>query len=252
MPEKVVVTGGSGRVGEYIIAELAAHGYEVHNVDAVPPRPGSASTVAQFWRIDVTDYGEVMKPWRVMHLGRVFWRGVPRVLMLDDAGTLYFSTYDKDYGGRIYRLAPDAEAPVFTGATVPTQRGMDNDPLYENTITCAVRAKDGGFWCGTSVDGFLFKFLPSTSTVINKGKAFNYWELGSMAWGGDGRLYMLGGRDYDNPWLMCYDPATGSIDSLGWPSNYSQCGTICATAAGDIIIAENMRNSYLWVFGASR
>ncbi len=50
--KKVVVTGGSGRAGEYIIAELAAHGYEVHNVDAVPPRPGSASTAAQFWRID--------------------------------------------------------------------------------------------------------------------------------------------------------------------------------------------------------
>jgi UDP-glucose 4-epimerase len=60
MAEKVVVTGGSGRAGEYIIAELAAHGYEVHNVDAVPPRPGSASTAAQFWRIDVTDYGEVL------------------------------------------------------------------------------------------------------------------------------------------------------------------------------------------------
>ena len=60
MAEKVVVTGGSGRAGEYIIAELAANGYEVHNVDAVPPRSGSASMSAQFWRIDVTDYGEVL------------------------------------------------------------------------------------------------------------------------------------------------------------------------------------------------
>ena len=60
MVEKVVVTGGSGRAGEYIIAELAANGYEVHNADAVAPRAGSPSNAAQFWRIDVTDYGEVL------------------------------------------------------------------------------------------------------------------------------------------------------------------------------------------------
>lgn len=60
MAEKVVVTGGSGRAGEYIIADLAAAGYEVHNADSVPPREGSASNAAHFWRIDVTDYGEVL------------------------------------------------------------------------------------------------------------------------------------------------------------------------------------------------
>jgi len=95
--------------------------------------------------------------------------------------------------------------PVFTGAIVPTQTGMDSDPLYENGIASAIRARDGGFWCGTINDGFLFKFLPSTSTVINKGKAFQYWNLRSLAYGGDGKLYMLGGRDEDNSWLMCYD-----------------------------------------------
>jgi len=60
MAEKVVVTGGSGRAGEYIIAEMAANGYDVYNIDAVAPRPGSASNAAHFWRIDVTDYGEVL------------------------------------------------------------------------------------------------------------------------------------------------------------------------------------------------
>ncbi len=36
---RVVVTGGSGRAGEYIIAELVAHGHHVVNADSVPPRP---------------------------------------------------------------------------------------------------------------------------------------------------------------------------------------------------------------------
>jgi len=60
MAEKVVVTGGSGRAGEYIIAELAANGYDVYNADSVPPREGSASQAAQWWDIDVTNYGEVL------------------------------------------------------------------------------------------------------------------------------------------------------------------------------------------------
>jgi nucleoside-diphosphate-sugar epimerase len=60
MAEKVVVTGGSGRAGGYIIAEMAAHGYDVYNVDSVPPREGSPSQAAQWWDIDVTNFGEVL------------------------------------------------------------------------------------------------------------------------------------------------------------------------------------------------
>src|SRR5690606_29475636 len=34
---------------------------------------------------DIRDFGEVMTPWRVKDMGRVSWRGVPKVLMIDDA-----------------------------------------------------------------------------------------------------------------------------------------------------------------------
>jgi hypothetical protein len=217
------------------------------------------------------DFGEIMTPWRVKDLGRVSWRGVPKVLMIDDAGTVYFSTYyhkeinmtkqelmkggsstySSSSGGLIYRLAPGDEKPVFTGAVIPTQKGMDSDPLYENGIASAIRARDGGFWCGTINDGFLFKFHPSTSTVINKGKAFQYWNLKSLAYGGDGKLYMLGGRDEDNSWILCYDPMTGSIDCLGWPDNTAQCSVICADRKGRILIAENLRHSFIWVYEPS-
>lgn len=220
----------------------------------------------------IKDFGEVMTPWRVKDLGRVSWRGVPKVLMIDDAGTVYFSTYYRAEigvaaqelmkggaaaysayaGGRIYRLAYGDEKPVFTGAVIPTQTGMDTDPIYENGIASAIRARDGGFWCGTINDGFLFKFHPSTSTVINKGKAFQYWNLRSLAYGGDGRLYMLGGRDYDNSWLLRYDTMTGSMDCLGWPDNTTQCGVICADKQGRILIAENLRHSFLWVYEDSK
>lgn len=216
---------------------------------------------------NIRNYGEIMTPWRVKDLGRVSWRGVPKVLMIDDAGTVYFSTYYREEatssviqegpsafstystkeGGRIYRLAYGDEKPVYTGANIPVQTGMDSNPLYENGIGSAIRARDGGFWAGTINDGFLFKFHPSTSTVINKGKPFQYWNLKSMTYGGDGRLYMLGGRDYDNTWLLCYDPGTGSIESLGWPDYGAQGSRIAADAKGRILIAENRRHSYIWV-----
>lgn len=220
----------------------------------------------------IKDFGEIMTPWRVKDLGRVSWRGVPKVLMIDDAGTVYYSTYfrreisvdaqevmkggataySSNAGGRIYRLVHGDEKPVFTGAIIPTQTGMDSDPLYENGIASAIRARDGGFWCGTINDGFLFKFHPSTSTVINKGKAFQYWNLRSLAYGGDGKLYMLGGRDEDNSWLLCYDGASGSMDCLGWPDNTTQCGVICADKLGRILIAENLRHSFIWIYESSK
>jgi len=220
----------------------------------------------------IKDFGEIMTPWRVKDLGRVSWRGVPKVLMIDDAGTLYFSTYYRTEvemakqelmkggssthssleGGRIYRLAYGEEQPVFTGVVIPTQTGMDSDPLYENGIASAIRARDGGFWCGTINDGFLIKFDPSISTVINKGKAFQYWNLKSFAYGSDRKLYMLGGRDEDNSWIMSYDPMIGSLTCLGWPENTAQCSVICADKKGRIIIAENVRHSFIWVFDPSK
>lgn len=220
----------------------------------------------------VKDFGEVMTPWKVKDYGVVTWRGVPKVLIIDDAGTVYYSGYYRRNvdiaavekmkgasntltaftGGRIYRLAYGDDKPVYTGANIPTQAGMESDPLYENGIASVIRATDGGFWCGTINDGFLFKFIPSTSTVINKGKAFQYWNLKSLAYGGNGKLYMLGGRDEDIPWLMCYDAVMSSINSLGWHDNASQSDVICADKKGRILIAENLRHSMIWVYEGSK
>jgi UDP-glucose 4-epimerase len=53
---KVVVTGGTGRAGRYIIPELIAHGHEVVNADLVPgPEQG-----AFFTKVDFTDFGQTV------------------------------------------------------------------------------------------------------------------------------------------------------------------------------------------------
>jgi len=55
---RVVVTGGSGKLGRAVVADLAAHGYDVITIDRMPPPAGAPGT---FVRIDLTDYGQVVE-----------------------------------------------------------------------------------------------------------------------------------------------------------------------------------------------
>ena len=54
MASRVVVTGGSGKLGRAVVADLAASGYEVFNVDRVGT-PGAAV------RLDLTDFGQAVE-----------------------------------------------------------------------------------------------------------------------------------------------------------------------------------------------
>jgi nucleoside-diphosphate-sugar epimerase len=54
----VLVTGGSGKLGRVVLTSLAADGYDVVNVDRVPP-PGAAP--GRFVRADLTDYGQAVE-----------------------------------------------------------------------------------------------------------------------------------------------------------------------------------------------
>ncbi len=57
---KILVTGGSGRAGEYIMAELAAQGHTCVNADVAPPKPDMHDSGALFQRVDFTDYGQTV------------------------------------------------------------------------------------------------------------------------------------------------------------------------------------------------
>ena len=53
---KVIVTGGSGKLGRAVLKDLVANGYQVLNIDQTLPRESVCPTV----RIDLKDFGEVV------------------------------------------------------------------------------------------------------------------------------------------------------------------------------------------------
>jgi nucleoside-diphosphate-sugar epimerase len=54
---RVIVTGGSGKVGRACVQDLLEHGYEVFNIDLVQP----AKELCRFIHINLTDFGETIE-----------------------------------------------------------------------------------------------------------------------------------------------------------------------------------------------
>lgn len=59
--KSVVVTGGSGKAGSATIRELLKHGYQVMNVDTVPP----AEQLCHFMKADLNDLGQTIDALRL-------------------------------------------------------------------------------------------------------------------------------------------------------------------------------------------
>jgi nucleoside-diphosphate-sugar epimerase len=67
--KKVVVTGGSGRLGQFVIRELLAHGYQLLSLDRAAPREKLCTS----WLVDLRQAGDLFEALRdaygVIHLG---------------------------------------------------------------------------------------------------------------------------------------------------------------------------------------
>jgi nucleoside-diphosphate-sugar epimerase len=67
--KKVVVTGGSGRLGQFVVRDLLARKYQVLSLDRVPPREKLCTS----WLVDLRHSGDLFEAMRdaygVIHLG---------------------------------------------------------------------------------------------------------------------------------------------------------------------------------------
>src|SRR5207237_1110335 len=74
--KKIVVTGGSGKAGRAVIKDLLAHGYDVLNVDQLPPR----ERLSPYLKTDLTDMGQVFEVLHgadaAIHLGAIPASGI--------------------------------------------------------------------------------------------------------------------------------------------------------------------------------
>ena len=60
---RVVVTGGSGKLGRAVVADLLEHGWQVTNLDRTPPPDGRypQHPAANFVQVDLTDFGQAVE-----------------------------------------------------------------------------------------------------------------------------------------------------------------------------------------------
>ena len=99
---RVVVTGGSGKAGRAVVADLVEHGHDVVNVDVVP----AAREVAPFLRADLTDLGETIESLRgadaVVHLAAI---PAPRIRTVERTFDINMSsTYNVFSAATLLRL----------------------------------------------------------------------------------------------------------------------------------------------------
>jgi nucleoside-diphosphate-sugar epimerase len=72
-PQKILVTGGSGKAGQWVVPDLLSHGYEVINADLRP------SNQVHTFQVDLTDLGQVFGIVEgkdaILHLAAIPWPG---------------------------------------------------------------------------------------------------------------------------------------------------------------------------------
>ena len=122
---KVLVTGGSGRIGRYVVRDLVEAGHQVTAIDVVPPR----ARVCAHLQVDLTDAGQVYQALAaasaeaVIHLGAWANAGmVPDTRTYGDnvRGTFHLFQACADLGTR--RVISASSAQVYGLAAAP--------PLY--------------------------------------------------------------------------------------------------------------------------
>jgi nucleoside-diphosphate-sugar epimerase len=72
---RIVVTGGSGKLGRAVVADLLDHGHETWNFDVAPPR----EPAGRFTRVDLTDFGQVYEGLRGIDEG---WPSIDGIVHL--------------------------------------------------------------------------------------------------------------------------------------------------------------------------
>jgi nucleoside-diphosphate-sugar epimerase len=124
--KRVVVTGGTGKAGRAVVRDLVEHGYDVVNVDLVPP----AEPIAPFLRAELTDFGETVEALRgaegIVHLAAI---PAPRIRTVEATFRInVLSTYN------VFSAAPLLGLERVVWASSETTLGLPFGALHARNL----------------------------------------------------------------------------------------------------------------------
>ncbi len=181
------------------------------------------------------------------------WRSVPRALLCMDDGKVYSSGDE----GLMHYFDPVAGKIERTGMRIPGEywetQNYDGYPVVEQLV-----AVGPGVFYGTSSDGFLFRFDPSSDRIAVLGKPRVERRVRAMTAGTDGRLYMICGEKDNVCRMFSYDLAgeEGFLDygvlgvdrSPYYAKIAYQFDAMCTAPDGTIFIGESDRRGKLFFY----
>lgn len=131
--KKVVVTGGSGRLGGMVVRELLGAGYEVLSLDLVPPREKFCET----WICDLRRAGDVYEALRgaaaVVHLGAYQAAGIaPACETFNNNVTATYNVLKAATDMGVRRVVVASSVAVYGFLYAPELRPPEYLPLDED------------------------------------------------------------------------------------------------------------------------
>lgn len=190
----------------------------------------------------------------VFHGPERYWRSLPRALVCDHSGRVFFS----GTGGMIRYYDP------VSGKLESTDLKIPGDYYYlqffedYTVVEYFTRGPNGLIYGGTS-DGYLFSLDTDSMKLSNLGKMRASRRLRCLSAGRDDKIYIMAGeRSSSRPCqFYSYDPHTGSYNDMGLlivdrsPYYYwrgQQFDAMTTGKDGTLYIGESERRSHLFLY----
>jgi hypothetical protein len=190
----------------------------------------------------------------VFHGPERYWRSLPRALICDNSGRVYYSSTN----GSLRYYDPGTGKIESTGLKIPGDYYYLQ--FYEDYAVIDYFAKDqSGLIYGGTSDGYLFSFDPVTAKLINLGKMRASRRLRCLSVGQNGKVYIMAGeRSSSRPCqFYSYDPSSSGFEDLGLliadrsPYYYwrgQQFDAMTTGKDGTIYLGESERRSHLFLY----
>jgi outer membrane protein assembly factor BamB len=179
-------------------------------------------------------------------LGEAAANTLSKSIASDAQGNLYGSAQD----GHLFRYSPVDETFTILDAKLPVRGGRE----YLNAADALIRSRSGLIYGGTTAEGYLFSYEPTTGRIRTLGKPIRQSRIRALTEAHDGRIFGIAGEELVH-YLFSYDPETGEMENLGIPRAHHprswtglEFNSMVTGPGGEIYLGQAERISYLFVY----